>query len=474
MPYRGEHKPTYDTIHCTITDHHPSSQAFFDVGTLFYIKQIEFFKSTADAVLSENGTVIDLSSKKAAERTLFLDTDTPEGLFGVSEFDSKENALSLKRSDSDGAMADYGSRVKFSLRMKSPSILPPDHHYMVITYKTNIKVTPPRISLFAENFRGNRIILEPDVSASNGEYVRTKPINIHVFEQPGLDFFSRLCRKRHHDSQFTHGILLYVAPSDESGAHAHHQIELLYNKGETVTVYVHDQKCIMECGDVVIVPSMCAHHVAESPASATLYSIKFQSEYLYAYGVPHHTMYSFINSWQEQIRQRPLITAEELRECELDKPIEELIILLRSSSLGHYIKIHAKLLSIFSIMLERDDVEKKEGALPNALTASFERVIEEAQKRICNFTASDAAKICNLSYNYFCSSFKKAYGMSFQSYLLSLRLNESTRLLLTTDMSITDIAMLAGFTDASYFIMKFKQAYKITPHQFRNSMQNKG
>ncbi len=471
MAFRHTYNNTYDPIHCAFYDYHPCPTLLLAAGSNFFIKKIEFFSSAEDAEQSRNGTVIDLSSKKAAKSTLFLDQDPPTGLFGSYEFDDDEHALSLKQSDSNGHMADFGSRVKFPLRMKNTHILTNDQSFVTITYKTNIRADSMKICLMAENFRGKCLTLEPDVSASGGEYITTKPVNIHVFDQQQDDFFVRLLTKRNKASDFTNGILLYLAPGDNSMAHAHPQIELLYNKGDTITVFVHTLKCTMKHGDIIIVPSMCAHSIASKENTVSLCSIKFQPEYLYAYGVPHNTMRNFIASWQEQVRYSPLFKAEELREIGLDKIIEELILNLKSTALTKHIKTHAKLLTIFSIMMERFNSDITEQFNTNAMTAPFERVIQEAQRNLSDFTVSDAAKCCNLSFNYFCSRFKKAYGMSFSAYLYYLRMNEAKRLLLTTEMSITDIAMATGFTDASYFIKKFKLTYNLTPHQFRHSTQ---
>ena len=108
MPILGDRKPTYDTVQCVLSEYHPSSSVFFDERTAFYISRIEFFKSAQDAAEGKNGTVIDLSSRKAAERALYIDKDNPEGLFGASEFSIADSALSMKLSSSGGRMAEYG------------------------------------------------------------------------------------------------------------------------------------------------------------------------------------------------------------------------------------------------------------------------------------------------------------------------------------------------------------------------------
>lgn len=476
MPSSNSSEKDYDTIQCTLNTYHPCPVLLSQKDEYFYIKRIEFFASAADAELARGGTVIDLSSRVAAERTLSFDTENTdskfvkhnaEGLFGMSEFDDNEHALSLKYSDSSGERADCGSRIKFSLRMKNSYVIKEKHSYMVVTYKTNITSQPEKIRLMLGNYWDQCLVLEEDISVSAGRYVRTKPINIHTLEQPRQDFFDRLRHSYTPGTHYTGADLIYITSQNSSGVQVHPYFEILYNIDGIADAVVHSTACRIRQGDIIIVPPLCAHDVISKDTPSTLYSIKFRPEYLYAYGMPSPIMRSHLNAWQELIRSSPLITADVARKSGLDKLIEELIGLTEHLSFQNHVKIHSKLLAAFSIMLEYYEDGTSDVGNSAVSTSSFARAIEEAQKNMYNFSTADAAKISNLSYNYFCSGFKKAYGMPFSAYLDSLRLSESTHLLLTSDMSITDIAASVGFSDTSHYIRKFKRAYNITPHKYR-------
>ena len=175
---------------------------------------------------------------------------------------------------------------------------------------------------------------------------------------------------------------------------------------------------------------------------------------------------------QEYFVNSPFVSADEAQELGLDKLISKLINLTCDSSLAGQMKIQAVLLTIFSILQERSDIEKNNTYNPIVPKSSFSAAIEEARKNMYTITTADAARLSGLSYNYFCSAFKKAYGISFSAYLDSLRLSESTRLLLTTDMSITEIAAELGFSDTCHYIRKFKAAYGITPHKYRDKRRS--
>lgn len=65
------------------------------------------------------------------------------------------------------------------------------------------------------------------------------------------------------------------------------------------------------------------------------------------------------------------------------------------------------------------------------------------------------------------SAFKEIVGISFKEYLILFRLTEAKRLLITTDLSIEEIARQVGYTNVNNFIHIFKKKESATPLQFR-------
>ena len=63
--------------------------------------------------------------------------------------------------------------------------------------------------------------------------------------------------------------------------------------------------------------------------------------------------------------------------------------------------------------------------------------------------------------------FKSKSGMTIRAYCNALKLEDSKTLLLTTDYSVTDIALDLDFSDTSYFISLFKKKYGISPLKYR-------
>ncbi len=83
-------------------------------------------------------------------------------------------------------------------------------------------------------------------------------------------------------------------------------------------------------------------------------------------------------------------------------------------------------------------------------------------------TSTDVAKAVGLSPNQLSRRFRKAAGVGLHEYLAFVRLYHAARQLVTTDDSITTIALRCGFSSSNYFKDCFKKKYGVTPRKYRN------
>ena len=63
--------------------------------------------------------------------------------------------------------------------------------------------------------------------------------------------------------------------------------------------------------------------------------------------------------------------------------------------------------------------------------------------------------------------FKELYGQSIHTYLQKLRLQKAQQLLLTTNMSVTDITYDIGYSHVTHFTSLFKKETGLTPTEWR-------
>ena len=86
---------------------------------------------------------------------------------------------------------------------------------------------------------------------------------------------------------------------------------------------------------------------------------------------------------------------------------------------------------------------------------------------------ADMAKEAGLSQSHFMKFFKNTMGTSFIDYLNDYRLTMVSRLLVSSESSILDIAAESGFDNLSYFNRMFKKRFGMTPREYRKKfMEN--
>lgn len=88
-----------------------------------------------------------------------------------------------------------------------------------------------------------------------------------------------------------------------------------------------------------------------------------------------------------------------------------------------------------------------------------------------NISLSDIAYACSCSESTICHLFKYYMGMSTQKYILNLRIEQAKKLLETSSLSITDIALMSGFSNSNYFSTAFKKEVGKSPTEYRRNKQ---
>lgn len=109
-------------------------------------------------------------------------------------------------------------------------------------------------------------------------------------------------------------------------------------------------------------------------------------------------------------------------------------------------------------------------------TRGINRALQEAREFIeKNYSdeilLEDIAKQCNLSPIYLHKIFKETFGMSPHAYLMSKRLDAAKNLLLASNYSLVEIALMCGFTSQSYFSYVFKKYVGDTPKAFKSRLK---
>ncbi|MGM0395619.1 MAG: helix-turn-helix domain-containing protein [Bacillota bacterium] len=100
----------------------------------------------------------------------------------------------------------------------------------------------------------------------------------------------------------------------------------------------------------------------------------------------------------------------------------------------------------------------------------YHRIMKYLSNNYMNkVSLQDIAKQEFLSSQYLSYKIKEVFGHGFNEYLNQIRVEESTKLLLDTDKSISEISEEVGFSHPRYFNKHFKIHYNCTPVQYRKN-----
>jgi AraC-like DNA-binding protein len=104
--------------------------------------------------------------------------------------------------------------------------------------------------------------------------------------------------------------------------------------------------------------------------------------------------------------------------------------------------------------------------------ARMEQVVMAAVAE--NLSLEELAERCYVSVSTFKRRFRRRYSLSPHRWFILRRLDLAYRLTLATDIAVTEIARLCGFTNPSHFISAFKRHYSTTPATLRRTTRSEG
>lgn len=82
----------------------------------------------------------------------------------------------------------------------------------------------------------------------------------------------------------------------------------------------------------------------------------------------------------------------------------------------------------------------------------------------------EVAQMANMAVTTFCNFFKEQYRTTFVEYLNAVRIGHACKLLSDNDKNIVEVAYDCGFNNLANFNRQFKKYKKMTPSQFRKTV----
>jgi len=90
----------------------------------------------------------------------------------------------------------------------------------------------------------------------------------------------------------------------------------------------------------------------------------------------------------------------------------------------------------------------------------------------CRMTLRHLSEELNASQTAIKNAFKSVYGESIREHLKSIRLQEAQRLLQDTDLPVSEVAEMVGYSNPGHFSVAFRERYALTPGNYKRAVRS--
>lgn len=265
-----------------------------------------------------------------------------------------------------------------------------------------------------------------------------------------------ILHKRHFDLQFSIRFEVVEDVNFYSPFHWHNHIEVLYVLEGKIDFNIEQRKYLLTAGDMIIVNSEVIH---SSKLCGHAKYILLQ--------VPLSAFEGVYEDIENVVFKEKLSSseAEKLFSC-----LEEMLKSVDDRKQENRVKFISLFYDFFYQLLNFYQVESKKGRASsyygiNRISPVMAYVEKEFRNKI---SLKEVSEILNVSPEHMCRLFKKYTDMTFNEYLMSLRISAFYQMLQNTNQKISFILEECGITNYKVFIREFKKTFGKTPEMLRS------
>lgn len=257
--------------------------------------------------------------------------------------------------------------------------------------------------------------------------------------------------------------------------HTHSYYQMIYVHSGNVTHTLMGQTTVMNPGDAAIIPPQIEHRIdfPENETESVMYSLAFDENLFHA-GFSHSHIYSFLTALQEPTHGflRAAVTLNE--QCR-----ETLYVLLgclmseQEKQVAPSLSAAPSLITASLYIIAQAYAESGEKYVAARASVSSEAAVRSAIDYIDRhyyepLTLPDLCSRFGVCRSVFSRLFPILAGKPFKQYLAEARIHQAQKLLLNSDLTISQVAGLVGYTDFSTFYRNFVKVTGVPPNSTRS------
>lgn len=269
------------------------------------------------------------------------------------------------------------------------------------------------------------------------------------------------------DIDFTEKIPIkyFIAAIEDSWAHWHNEIEILFLLSGTLQITVEDAHHDLKSGDIILINSNQIHSIKGK--NNLTFVLQFVPESIYRIYGNQQLYYFNLNTADSCLKKESVNKLKSILAnigIEYSKRRDGYKFYLWSCfyELIGFIFRYCNYKAISSDLINMQDL-KKVSDIINYVTENFDKFISIK-------TIAEGLNMCDLTLSKF---FKEKTGLSILSYLQIVRINHAKRLLESTDTPIVDIAQECGFYSLPTFYRVFNKIVGVSPSEFKKAEVHK-
>lgn len=274
----------------------------------------------------------------------------------------------------------------------------------------------------------------------------------------------------HSDPAFPYLTYLCSIPLDFSCVplHWHDEMEFIYIKKGNGLITVDFIQYPVSAGTIVSILPGQLHSIDEDAGAAMEYeNIIFHPNILLAKSVDSSNTDFLQPLFAGEIAIPTIFNAQTPLYKEIASCIDANDEIRKTFPKGYQLFLKSQLFMLFFILVEHysnSTAERKDTKSLEKMKLILKYIENNYMNRI---TIAEVAGEVGLSQSHFMKYFKNTMGTSFIDYLNEYRLTMASRLLLSSDSTILNIAVEVGFDNLSYFNRTFKRRFGQTPSAYR-------
>jgi AraC-like DNA-binding protein/mannose-6-phosphate isomerase-like protein (cupin superfamily) len=257
-------------------------------------------------------------------------------------------------------------------------------------------------------------------------------------------------------------------------AHQHDFIELFYVYSGSCTQIINGKKVVLKQGEMCILDTNVIHSIETTDENDIIINCLMQKEYfdtsLLSRLSTNDLISNFLVSAIYQSKDyNNFIIFHSAQSNKLHDLVKSLICEYFEPSICSQEIINCYIILIFSELLQIYQNQNLEVQIMDqtANTRNIFKILEYIEKNYANSSLAATAEIFSFHPNYLSTLLKKTTGKSFKEIIHEQKLKKACALLKNTNMTVDHIALEVGYNNCSFFYKIFKDAFGVTPFEYR-------